>query len=297
MQYCNAGAGRLTDIGFYFIFAENRKEMKIKEYISELNLAELPLALCGTVLGIMLAAADYHVNPLAASFTILTAAFIYLLARAARISVVFKRLMAALVILTALLSIRFSFGTIFSLESFVLLLTGSFIVRYAMKYCSGTGSGKVTDELLLFLFSGFAGVFVAYFVATHSFGNRMLMLPAAFVGFLTLSVHNLVNIRDMECKGPGRMSFAVRLGAKGSRIYQTLLTVFGIAAMTVYACMRIFDLWHFLYLVIVPVLLWTAVVTWRRSGSAMDRNICCLKVTVPLACLLSGLGFLMFLIG
>lgn len=296
MQYCNAGAGRLTDIGFYFIFAENRKEMKVKEYISELNLGELPLALCGTVLGIMLAAADYHVDPLAATFTILTAAFIYLLARAARISVLFKRLMAALVILTALLAIRFSFGTIFSLESFVLLLTGSFIVRYAMKYCSGTGSGKVTDELLLFLFSGFAGVFVAYFVATHSFGNRMLMLPAAFVGFLTLSVYNLVNIRDMECEGPGRMSFAVRLGAKGARIYQTLLAVFGFAAMTVYACMRIFDPWHFAFAVVIIPLAWVTAAVWRRSGSSLDRCICCMKVTVPSACLLSGLGFLIFLI-
>lgn len=273
--------------------------MNFRSFVSSSGLRDVPLSLGGVVIGVLLAAADYHVDVCAVLFLLLTVILICMLSYAGRQHgnkpVIWKRILILLTVCAGLLTIRFSFGTIFSIESFVLMLIGLFVVRFAMSPAAASGTGAA-DEILLVAFSGLVAVFGSYFIVTHSFGTRLLVLPALSAGLLTASVRNLQNIRDMETEDDARMTFAVKLGEKGARGYQTLLIVSGCVAMTVYPFLRISDPWHFMFVIILPVLLWSAASVWKRSASSLDSSLLLLRISIPLVCLLFGLGFIMFLI-
>ena len=102
----------------------------------------LMLSLSGIVLGVLLAVAEYRVDFPAALSLILTAGLIHIYMQTLN-----KWWMTASVA-SAVLTVYLSYGTLFSLESLILLLFAYFVIRMARGM---GGRGRISDGLLICL--------------------------------------------------------------------------------------------------------------------------------------------------
>jgi 1,4-dihydroxy-2-naphthoate octaprenyltransferase len=89
-------------------------------------------------------------------------------------------------------------------------------------------------DLSVFLFFGLTGTVGTYFLHTQVWATDIL-LPASGCGFLSVSVLNLNNLRDLENdKKSGKNSIPVRIGKAWGFLYQKSLLSFGILCFVIY---------------------------------------------------------------
>ena len=96
----------------------------MKVSFSKIRPDRLSLSLTGSMLGVLLAAADYHVSPWAAVFLVL-----------AVVSLQWESMI--LTIALSLPMIYFSFGTLLSIESFVIVFLIYFLLRMIRGFAAG----------------------------------------------------------------------------------------------------------------------------------------------------------------
>jgi len=78
-------------------------------------------------------------------------------------------------------------------------------------------------DAFVFVFFGLVSVMGSYYLFTKSFDYQML-LPASAVGFFSVAVLNLNNIRDLDTDAKsGKHTLALRLGFKNAIIYEIVL--------------------------------------------------------------------------
>jgi len=299
---------------------------KAKAALQSMRLRTLPLSLAGVVLGILLAVADYRVDPWAAVLILLTTVFLQILSNLSNelgdvlhgtdtaerqgpqyglnsgvLSIPeMKRLIGIAVVLcivsgTAMIWV--SFGTLFSFEAIGLLLLGAAAILGAMKYTLGRNpyGYRGLGDLFVFIFFGLVSVLGGYFVAAHTIPSWILLLPASAIGCFSVGVLNVNNIRDMKTDAPNRMTVAIRLGGRRARIYQTVLIAAGWACMTAYSLLRFPDPWHYLYYLTLPLYVLHLVGVWKRSDRALDPMLPLLVLSTFAFSLLAGLGFTIYL--
>lgn len=243
-------------------------DMKLKEYIETIDPKKLMLSLPGVILGTMLAAADFHVNWLAAAFLVLTVLLLQLIPNAIP------------GILCAFAAVHFSYGTLFLLDPFIMLLLGYLVYRFVRHHSSESGlfrNGLVMTLSTLLVY-GVVPVFGTYYVCTHSFGSWILFLPSCAVGALCMAVRNSDTIDRSR-----------------DRAVQIFWIASGLVCMTIYSCLRIFDPWHFLYILSLPVFIWLIYVMWT-GRMPVERYGLILSAAVLMFALLSGTGYLIYLI-
>ena len=66
--------------------------------------------------------------------------------------------------------------------------------------------------------------------------------------------------------------------------------------MTAFAMLRIFDLWHYLYVVTLPQFIFHLVMVWKNYGKALDPQLPFLVISTFVFSLLAGFGFVRFLL-
>lgn len=159
-----------------------------------------------------------------------------------------------------------SFGTLFYLPAMALLLLGAAAIWAAMHYTLGKNpyGYRGLGDIFVFIFFGLVSVLGAYFVCTHRIDDWRLVLPAAGIGFFSVGVLNINNIRDMKTDAVNRVTVALRLGLKRARIYQTALIVLGWAALIAFAQ-------RWLFLLTLPLYIWHLRGVWTSTDAALDR--------------------------
>lgn len=217
----------------------------------------LPLSLSGVALGVALAAADYHVDWKTASLLVLAVVFLhfYSIFSKSGQSKPLTYICLALTIATGLAMLHFSFGTLFLMEPLVLTVFGYMIIR-AVRHTEFVSRGK--GILYIFLLFGLLAVYGSYYVCSHSFGSWPLFFPAVSVGFLSVAAKT----------DDTRKTFRI------------IMTATGWIAMTAYACLRMFDPWHFLFILSLPLFFIRKAQDW----------------CVFVFSFLTGLGFLVYLV-
>ena len=292
-----------------------------------MRLRTLPLSLSGIVMGVMLAAADYRIDALTVVFLALTTVFLQILSNLSNelgdalhgtdstaerqgmhYSIMdgemsikeMKRLIGVIVALCCifgLLMIRFSFGTLIDTGPLTFVLLGAAAIWAAMHYTLGRDpyGYRGLGDLFVFLFFGVATVCGGYFLCSHEFPSWIILLPAAAIGCFSVGVLNVNNIRDMQTDAATRTTVAIKLGGRRARIYQTVLIVLGWAAMRAYCSMRFFSIWHYLFVLTLPLFVLHLMGVWTRDGRALDPMLPLLVMSSFLFSLLAGLGFVMFL--
>ena len=190
----------------------------------------LPVSLSGALLGIALSAADYRVDWKVAVLLVLTVMFLHLYSyfSKAESKKLYSRVFLALTIASGLAMLYFSFGSLLLMESLLLMVFGYMIIR-AVRHTSFVSRGK--GILYVFVLFGLVAVYGSYYLCSHSFGSWPLVFPALSMG-----------------------SLCVASMADGDKVrFRLMMNIAGWTFMIVYACLRMFDPWHFLFVASLPV--------------------------------------------
>ena len=302
--------------------------MTLKAALKSMRLRTLPLSTGGVLLGILLAVADWNVNPWAAVLIVLTTICLQILSNlsnelgdvlrgtdtAERQGPQYglngggmtipemKRLIGIFVGLCVVFGTamtRVAFGTLWDLTPILVLMLGAAAIMGAMKYTLGRNpyGYRAKGDIYVFLFFGLVAVLGAYFVCTRGIGlHWKLLLPAAGVGFFSVGVLNVNNIRDMKTDAANRVTVAIKLGAHRARIYQTVLIGLGWACMVSYCLLCWPSWWHWLWVITLPLYIKHLRGIWIREDRALDPMLPLLVMSTFALCLLMGLGFCAYLL-
>ena len=302
--------------------------MNIKAAIKSMRLRTLPLSIAGVLLGILLALSDWEVDMWTAIAIVLTTVNLQILSNLSNelgdvikgtdtadrlgpsyglnsgaLSIHQMKVLigtfVGLCIVTGTAMTWRAFGTLLDLTPIMVLMLGAAAIAGAMKYTLGPNpyGYRAKGDIYVFLFFGLVSVLGSYFVCTRGMGlHWKLLLPAAGVGFFSVGVLNVNNIRDMKTDAVNRVTVAIKLGEKRARIYQTALICLGWACMGAYCLLCWPSWWHWLWVLTLPLYCLHLYVVWTRSDRALDPALPLLVMSTFLLCLLMGIGFCEFLL-
>ena len=133
----------------------------------------------------------------------------------------------------------------------ILSLVAAFFYTAGKKSYGYIGLG----DLFVFLFFGLLPVSGVFYL-NAGFLPSSVFLPAVSLGFFSVGVLNLNNMRDIENdKKSGKKTLPVRMGARKSRMYHLFLTAGGWTFSIVFTFSNLQSLWQWVYLVTFPVFL------------------------------------------
>ena len=300
-----------------------------------MRLRTLPLSMAGVVLGILLAVADWHVSWEVAVLIILTTVCLQILSNlsnelgdvlrgtdnAERQGPAYglnsgsmtvkdmKWLIGIFVVLCMLFGAAMvfcSWGTLLDIGKpaaqmdwtpTLVLLLGAGAIWAAMKYTLGRNpyGYRGLGDVYVFVFFGLVSVIGSYLVCSHTIFWRLL-LPGASIGFFSVGVLNVNNMRDAKTDAVNRVTVAIRLGERRAKIYQTVLIVLGWACMVAYCLMRWPSWWHWLFVLTLPLYVLHLIGVWKRHDRELDPMLPLLVMSTFLFSLLAGFGFIVNLL-
>lgn len=118
----------------------------------------------------------------------------------------------------------------------IFLLLGLGAIAAAIKYTVGRNPYGYLGlgDVFVFVFFGPVGVAGTFFLHTHQL-PKSILLPSCVVGFLSMAVLNINNMRDSRSdEAAGKRSVPVRLGLAKAKIYHAILILFALTALSVY---------------------------------------------------------------
>ena len=293
-----------------------------------MRLRTLPLSMAGVLLGILLAVADWKVDAWTAVLIVITTVCLQILSNLsnelgdvlngtdtaervgpqyglnsgalsiAEMKVLIGLFVGLCIVFGTMMTWR-AFGTLWDMTPILVLMLGAAAIMGAMKYTLGHNpyGYRAKGDIYVFLFFGLVSVLGAYFVCTQGVGlHWKLLLPAAGVGCFSVGVLNVNNIRDMKTDAVNRVTIAIKLGMHRARIYQTVLIVLGWVCMAVYCLLCWPSVWHWMWVVTLPLYVKHLTGVWTREDRALDPMLPLLVMSTFALCLLMGLGFCLFLV-
>ena len=288
-----------------------------------MRLRTLPLSTGGVLLGILLATADWRVDIWTAVLIVLTTVCLQILSNLSnelgdvlrgtdtpdrqgpqyglnggdmtvgQMKVLIGTFVGFCIVFGTLMTWR-AFGTLFSMTPILVLMLGAAAIMGAMKYTLGRNpyGYRAKGDFYVFLFFGLVAVLGAYFVCTAGAGlHWKLLLPASAIGFFSVGVLNVNNIRDMKTDARNRVTVAIKLGERNAKIYQTVLIGLGWACMIAYCLLCWPSVWHWLWALTLPLYILHPRGVWTRHDKALDPMLPLLVMSTFLLSILAGVGF------
>lgn len=287
-----------------------------------MRLRTLPLSLAGIIMGVSIAASCGGVDGLTVVLLILTTVSLQILSNLSNelgdtlhgtdvseerlgmryslmdgglgISDIKKLIIGSAVacVLSGTAMIWRSFGTLLGLWPIAFLIFGALAVWAAMNYTLGSKpyGYRGLGDIAVFIFFGMATVIGGCFICSHNFGSWRILLPAAAIGFFSVGVLNVNNIRDMKTDSATRVTVAIKLGERRSRIYQTILVTLGWLSMMVYTLISQHSSW--LYVITLPLYVLHVIGVWKRHDRELDKMLPLLVISTFLFAALAGIGML-----
>lgn len=294
---------------------------KLKYYIASFRLRTLPLSVAGILLGSLLAASAGYFAWLPFSLAILTTLCLQILSNLAnewgdlekgtddegRVGPIrsiqsgvlsvseFKKIIGLFVLLsvisgTALIS--YAFQDLLSREGLIMLGLGGLAILAAIKYTVGKHAYgyRGLGDLFVFLFFGWLSTGGSYFILAHHL-NAWIFLPASAVGFLSVGVLNINNMRDRENDlRHGKRTLPVILGIQKAKLYHTCLIFAAFVCMLVYTLHTGQGISRFLFLLTLPLFGQHLKKTYTFQGRSLDPQLRYLSVSTLLFSVLAGIG-------
>ncbi len=205
------------------------------------------------------------------------------------------------ILITAIISvfcgmamIWFSFGTLLAVEPIALLCLGAAAVWAAVRYTLGKNpyGYRGFGDIFVFVFFGLVSVCGSYFVLAHEL-PPMLLLPAASVGFFSVGVLNVNNLRDMETDKETRVTIPLKIGERPAKIYHCCLIAAGWICMIVYVFITHTSLWNYLFILALPLYIKQIAGVMTRTGRELDKMLPLLVMSTMFFCILAGVGALL----
>ncbi len=264
-------------------------------WLHAMRFRTLPLAVASIILGAFLAASHDQFSWLISLLCVSTAVFLQILSnlandygdsvhgadlvpregpqRAVQSGVIsaaqMKRAMglfAAIAAISGLLLIFVSFERTQLLLVFLFIILGGGAMAAAVLYTAGINPYGYAGlgDLFVLIFFGWAGTMGTYYLQTQTL-SWLIFLPATAVGFLSVGVLNVNNIRDIKSDTLAeKHSIPVRIGGKRARQYHWFLLGAAVFTATLYVILDFHSSWQFLYALSLP-LLW-------KNGTAVNHT-------------------------
>ncbi|TVR40085.1 MAG: 1,4-dihydroxy-2-naphthoate polyprenyltransferase [Cryomorphaceae bacterium] len=175
----------------------------------------------------------------------------------------------------------------------IFLVLGLAAIAAAIAYTVGNRAYGYLGlgDLFVLLFFGLTGVGGTYFLHAHEWSPGVF-LPALAIGFLSMAVLNLNNMRDREPDARvGKNTLAVRLGDYWSRAYHMLLLLAAVCCAVCFTLLNGGSIWQFIYLIILPPLISNVrIVATFTDPASLDPELKKVALTTFLFSLTFGLG-------
>lgn len=297
----------------------------MKHWIEAARLRTLPLSISGIIVGTFLAAAEGFVNLTITLFALLTTVGFQVLSNFAndygdgvkgtdnedRIGpkrtiqsgkikpkqmLNAMKITALVTLLVAVLLIYIAFGK----ENFVLSVTffllGIASVVAAIKYTVGSKAYGYSGlgDLFVLLFFGWLSVVGSYFLYTKEL-NWFIFLPATSIGFFSVGVLNLNNLRDFESdKKVEKNTLVVKIGYKFGKIYHSVLLLSAVFLCLLYTIIFFNSFLQLIFLIaLVPLGKHFITVFKNNNPKKLDGELKKLALSTFLFAILFGLGLLL----
>lgn len=187
-----------------------------------------------------------------------------------------KRMM---IIIASIISVTGTSLVIYATDLFntmLFLLTGAAAIVAAVKYTVGKKpyGYRAMGDLFVFIFFGPVGVTGTFFLHT-GFLRADILLLSITTGLLSVAVLNLNNMRDAgNDLRHGKITMALLLGDKKSRIYHLMLILVALAASVLFACINSLSPLKYLYLVsFIPLFRTLVTVVTYTDPAALDPGL------------------------
>jgi 1,4-dihydroxy-2-naphthoate octaprenyltransferase len=127
---------------------------------------------------------------------------------------------------------------------------GVLAIASAIRYTVGKAYGyKGYGDLFVFIFFGLVSTFGVYFMFSKTL-DLLLLLPATSIGFLSVGVLNLNNMRDEESdRKSGKNTLVVKNGGAWAKKYHYFLVVSAMVMVVVFAVLNEFHFDQYIFLV------------------------------------------------
>ncbi len=297
---------------------------KTSSWIKAFRLRTLPLAMASIIMGSFLAVYDGVYSWTVIILTIVTTLFLQILSnlandygdsqkgtdniqrvgpeRTVQSGEIAAEQMKTAVIVFAVISLisgisllYFAFGDDIW-KALIFLLIGIGAILAAIKYTVGNRAYGYSGfgDLFVFIFFGLVGVVGTYYLNTHFF-RWDILLPAISVGFFSVGVLNLNNMRDISNDIiSGKYTVASRFGLTRAKLYHEFLIHGGGTASTIFIVLNYSSPWNLLYMVLMPIFLLDLIKIHKIKEKAMfDPFLKRLAISTLLFSILFGIGLLL----
>ncbi|MET0760524.1 MAG: 1,4-dihydroxy-2-naphthoate octaprenyltransferase [Flavobacterium sp.] len=205
---------------------------------------------------------------------------------------------SVLTLLSAVLLIYFSFKEQYLLYSFIFLFLGILAIASAIRYTVGKSAYGYNGygDVFVFVFFGLVSTLGIYFMFSKQI-DWLLVLPATAIGFLSVGVLNLNNMRDEASdKKAGKNTIVVKIGGAKAKIYHYFLVVSAMILVLVFAFLMDFHFDQYIFVVAYfPLMSHLITVYKNKVPKALDPELKKLAISTFLLSFLLSLCLIYFL--
>lgn len=181
-----------------------------------------------------------------------------------------------LTLFSAILLIYFSFKGKYFIYSMIFLVLGILAIASAIRYTVGTGAYgyRGLGDVFVFVFFGLVSTIGIYFMFAKSL-DWVLFLPATAIGFLSVGVLNLNNMRDEASdRKSNKNTIVVKIGAEKAKKYHYLLIVSAMVLVFIFAVLSDYRLDQYLFLLAyIPLTKHLIRVYKNQEAKALDPEL------------------------
>ncbi|MGC1473124.1 MAG: 1,4-dihydroxy-2-naphthoate octaprenyltransferase [Psychroserpens sp.] len=205
--------------------------------------------------------------------------------------------MNVLVVIVLTVSLIFvSFGSKYLFYALLFFLLSGLSVFAAINYTVGSSpyGYRGLGDVFVFIFFGLLSVIGSYFLYTKQLDHH-IVLPAVALGFLSMGVLNLNNMRDINSDAlAGKETLAVKLGRRKAKIYHITLITLAIIVSFVFSILYYSRPTIFLfYIAYIPMLIHIIKVYKTVEPRNYDPQLKVLALSTFLFAVLLGVGYIL----
>lgn len=203
-----------------------------------------------------------------------------------------------LTLLSAVLLIYFSFKEQYLIYSLAFLVLGILAIASAIRYTVGNSAYgyRGYGDVFVFVFFGLVSTLGIYFMFSKQM-DWLLTLPATAIGFLSVGVLNLNNMRDeVSDKKAGKNTIVVKIGIENAKKYHYFLILSAMILILAFAVLLDFHFDQYIFVVAYfPLTSHLITVYKNREPRALDPELKKLAISTFLLSLLLSLCLIYFL--
>jgi 1,4-dihydroxy-2-naphthoate octaprenyltransferase len=301
----------------------------MKHWIEAARLRTLPLSVSGILVGSFYAMSQAMFNWKIVIFALLTTLGLQILSnfandygdgvkgtdnadrvgpkRAIQSGVISPAEMKRAMIITSLITLGFAilliyfafkFETVYLRYCIFFLILGILAIASAIRYTVGKGAYGYSGygDVFVFVFFGLVSTFGVYFMFSKSI-DMLLLLPATAIGFLSVGVLNLNNMRDEESdRKVGKNTIVVKIGGANAKKYHFFLVGSAMLLVLLFAYLNEFHFDQYIFVVAYfPLISHLMTVHRNKNPKLLDPELKKLAISTFLLSILLALCLIYFI--